>query len=181
MVKAAELPGLTFVAAAVAVAVACLPCRCALAWTVLACLSLVCMSMADPQAASLCKLTILGGDDGAVQQASMVCTGSTTQSISLNPTHMGPFAGNFTGVDLVPSCTAAYTCLITICSGTIVLRDSNVSSVRGMPLKNLMCVVLDSRLQVENSVFANNKVRLHCGRQSKHGAACQQYHQQRGC
>jgi hypothetical protein len=117
----------------------------------------------DPQETSHCKLTILGDNEGTLQQASMVCTGTPTGTLFLNVTHLGSFLDNFAGVDLVNSCDSPMTdgapCLITICSGSIVLRDSSVSWVRGVPLKGLLCVVHDSKLELYNSTFDSNQVR----------------------
>jgi hypothetical protein len=110
----------------------------------------------DPQQASHCKLTILGGAEGTLQQASMVCTGNPTAIISLNTTHLGRFTANFNGANLAPPCQATYSCLITVCGGTMVLRDSSASWVRGLPLTNLVCVVHDSKLEVHDSLFVNN-------------------------
>jgi hypothetical protein len=47
-------------------------------------------------------------------------------------------------------------CLVTICSGRLVLRNSNVSWVRGLPLDSTVCVVGDSMIEVHNSVFSDN-------------------------
>jgi hypothetical protein len=110
-----------------------------------------------------CKLTILGGPDGTLQQASMACTGTPTAEISLHSTHLKSFKGSFTGVTLVPGCDSVVTkgpsCLITICSGSLVFRDSIMSSVPAIPLESLVCAVHNSRLQVFNNTFEGNMVR----------------------
>jgi hypothetical protein len=51
-------------------------------------------------------------------------------------------------------------CLVTICSGRIVLRDSSVMGVLAIPtVDTLLCLRNDSRLEVYNSRFSNNRVR----------------------
>jgi hypothetical protein len=126
------------------------------------------MVAADPpglssqQQAASCKLTILGGGKGRLQHASMSCTGDTKPVVSINATHMGSFQSKFTGVILGASCISQMTdtsCLVTICSGRLVLRDSSVSMVQGIPVKNLVCVAQSSKLEIYNGRFAENEIR----------------------
>jgi hypothetical protein len=121
------------------------------------------LERSNEQQAAQCKLTILAGSNGRVQQASMSCTGAVKPTVGLNATYLKSFRDQFTGVDLGASCISKATedtpCLITICSGSIALRDSSVSMVQGVPLKGLMCVAHSSRLEVYNSRFTNNQVR----------------------
>jgi hypothetical protein len=90
----------------------------------------------DGQKAAGCILNILGGEDGRLQQASLNCTSATTATVSLDSTYLGSFQASFTGVNLTASCSSKVTegapCLITICSGAIILRNSSVSGVRGV-------------------------------------------------
>jgi hypothetical protein len=102
------------------------------------------------------------GDRGRLQQASMSCTGATNATVHIDSTFWGRFRAQFTGVKLIPSCNSWLTgkvlCSLTICSGTLVLQDSIVSSVRETPggIAALLCAVHDSRLEVYNSVLTGN-------------------------
>lgn len=131
------------------------------------CLYIMCIGLATVKASlqqhsSHCKLTILGQDEGVLQQARMVCTGTPTAKILLSSTHLTSFQDSFTGVRLATSCNSVVTkgasCLVTVCSGSIVLQDSSVSAVPSIPLAGLVCGVHSSRLEVYNSTFANNQV-----------------------
>jgi hypothetical protein len=97
------------------------------------------------QQAAHCKLTIIGGQNDRLQQASMSCTGTTKPTVRLNPKYLGTFQSKFTGVKLAASCQSQAIneaiCLISICSGSLVLRDSRVSLVRDTPLNSLVCVL----------------------------------------
>ena len=98
-----------------------------------------------------------------LQQAAMSCNGSTVPTIAISTMYLRSFQSKFTGVTIAPSCksklTAQYSCLISICSGSLVLQGSMVSLVQGLPLRGLVCVVHDSRLELSDSLFANNHVR----------------------
>jgi hypothetical protein len=115
------------------------------------------------QQAAQCRLTIIGRKKGIVYQAGMRCTGASAPTVALNPTYLGRARANFTEVNLVSSCTSNVTqdgpCLLTLCSGTIILRNSRVSWVRNVPLKGLVCVVNNSMLEVYKSRFSMNMVR----------------------
>ena len=119
----------------------------------------------DGQQAAECRLIIIGRKDGRLHQASMNCTGGTKPTIALDTIHLRGFLWNFTGVKLTDSCPSEVTqntsCLVTICSESLVLRESLVAWVRNipLPLKVLVCVVHDSRLEVYDSRFTNNMVR----------------------
>lgn len=143
------------------------------AWAVLSVLSIwlssVALASAKPlgasnkQNAALCRLRILGGDNGTLQHASMNCTGTTKPTVVLNAAHLGSFQRNFRGVVLAASCESKMTednpCLIAVCSGTIVMRYSRVARVRDIPIKGLVCVVRNSRLEVHSSRFIDNQIR----------------------
>lgn len=114
-------------------------------------------------AAAQCRLVIVGRKDGTLHQASMNCTGSTQPTIALNTAHLRRFEGNFRGVKLAESCppsemTTNSSCLMTICSGSLVLRNSRVSWVRRNTVRSLVCVADSSRLEVHNSRFTYNQV-----------------------
>jgi hypothetical protein len=104
------------------------------------------------QQASRCKLTIGGGDDGMLQQAGMTCSGTPTATISLDSTYLAPSIPSqwCWGSPWLPSCESEVTegvpCLISVCSGSMVLWDSSVSWVPDIPLSGLVCVVHDSKL-----------------------------------
>jgi hypothetical protein len=93
----------------------------------------------------------------------MVCTGSSTATVAVNLAHLGSYVANFAGVNLAASCNSKVTegasCLIAICNGSMVLQDSSVTWVHGLPLAGLECAVHNSRITIHNSTFANNQVR----------------------
>lgn len=120
---------------------------------------------ADGQQAAHCRLDILGLQNGRLHRAGMNCTGVNTLTVALNSTYLRRFETNCTGINLATSCPsevtegAPYSCLVTICKGTVVLLDSRVSWVRGNPLNGLLCVLHNSSVEVYNSRFMNNQVR----------------------
>jgi len=89
----------------------------------------------------------------------MRCSGPSA-TITLAAPHLET---NFTGVSFTSSCADSpdriASCLITICSGRVVFRNSSVAGVQGIPLQTLVCVVGGSRLEVHNSRFLKNQAR----------------------
>ena len=104
------------------------------------------------------SLYLLGGE-GRILRAGMRCTGPQP-TIGLAPAHLAAHKSNFLGVAITSSCVVKNeyikSCLVTICSGRLVLRNSSVSWVRGLPLDSTVCVVGDSMIEVHNSVFSDN-------------------------
>jgi hypothetical protein len=95
-------------------------CACRRAWAVtfISLMSVWCLhaalAAADPLGSSSeqqahCKLTILGGEKGRLQQAGMRCTGTTKPMIAINSTYLSLFQDKFTGVNLVTSCKSKLT------------------------------------------------------------------------
>jgi hypothetical protein len=42
----------------------------------------------DGQQAAYCRLSIIGGDEGKLQEASLICTGATTATVALDSTYL---------------------------------------------------------------------------------------------
>lgn len=112
--------------------------------------------------AAECSLHILGGESG-IRYAGMRCTGPRP-IIALAAKPLAGFQANFTGVDINnSSCNGrpahASACLMTICGGRLVLRDSTVLGVRGISLASVVCLVGNSRVHVHDSRFTDSLVR----------------------
>jgi len=107
-----------------------------------------------------CQLHISGAQDGHITAASMQCTSHAQPDFALDQVLLRGFqATGFQHVDATSSCQAKATCLVTMCSGLLVLRNSSISGVRSGSLKSLICVLGSSRLEVHNSQFVQNTAR----------------------
>lgn len=109
----------------------------------------------------------------------MRCVGAPAD-IAVQPELLKHFQANSTGVNYGARCTPSptqwewsvtdntdkysnSTCLITICSGMIVLNNSGVSHMQGGSLDAAICVVGTSTLEAHNSEFSwNNSTALAC-------------------
>jgi hypothetical protein len=90
----------------------------------------------------------------------MTCSGITKATVALNPSYLGK--RQFSGVQVTASCDPQFSeesgCLITICSGAIVLRDSTVIGVPAPGLHTAVCVKQNSTLDVFKGLFSNSQV-----------------------
>jgi len=97
----------------------------------------------------------------------MRCTGAQAD-VAAQPMALGVFDATSERAKFGSSCTGALSqvssrCLITICSGTVVLKDSKVSRVRNTSLDGVVCVSGSSKLEAYTSEFVwNNATALAC-------------------
>jgi len=106
-----------------------------------------------------CQLHATGGTSGQISAASMSCLGRVTADIAVDQRLLGSFQAGFDGISGQDRCRSNAMCLITVCSGRLVLSDSSLSGVRSESLEALVCVLGNSRLEAYNSQFLNNMVR----------------------
>jgi hypothetical protein len=90
----------------------------------------------------------------------MRCNGPQP-NIALGSQHLAAHRHNFSGIAITSSCSGSFfntsVCLMTVCSGSLVLKNSTVSWVRGIPaIRRVVCVVGNSSVEVRNSTFSLN-------------------------
>ena len=119
--------------------------------------------------AAECSLYLHGGESGIIRHAGLRCTGPRP-TIALAAEHMAGFQTNFTGVAINSSCNFDFSrdggssppqCLVTICGGQLLLKSSRVLRIQGIGMQSAtaVCVAGDSRVEVHNSRFADNRIR----------------------
>ena len=109
--------------------------------------------------AAECSLYLLGGKSG-IDRAGMRCNGPQPK-IALGSQHLAAHKHNFSGITFTSSCSGSSfntsVCLMTVCSGSLGLKNSTVSWVRGIPaIRGVVCVVGNSSVEVRNSTFSLN-------------------------
>lgn len=124
-------------------------------------------------AASECQLFIDGSPADSmssavtITSAGMWCAGAPAH-IAVSARLMKQFQTNSSNVRVTNSCSTSPTvtsssCLVTICTGTVVLRNSRVSRVRDASFRGVLCASGSSRLELHNSAASwNNATALAC-------------------
>jgi len=139
-------------------------CKCCRCVAVLFVATWGCALAADPNAAAVrstqqtadCQLFVQGSSSSIVA-AGMRCQGGPGTAVALGD-GLTTFQSNFTGISHSSRCSTGgrrYKCLITVCSGALVLRNSSISGV-ALPLDAVLCVAGSSRLVARTSMFVGN-------------------------
>lgn len=109
---------------------------------------------------AVCRADIKGLQQGAISNASIVCTGGHP-SFHIHKNLLGKFKGAFQGITLQQGLHNKPTgCLVTVVGGSdVILMDSVIEGVRAdlVPgLQRILCVADSSRLQLQRSRISNN-------------------------